>query len=496
LNWLIFLGFYAAWRLLLREVCRFTTQESAEMENSAAILWSGSAIFLSCSLSFDSVARVAPDMLVSALFVLATALVLHAIAQPAVRSAALLGITLGAGCWVKGVFFALSCIFLSALYFGLLARGQAGKRWLAAATVAFFLIFAPLVGATSWSWGHFTMGVTGPLNYAFHVNNLPHNTNWQGGPPEFGAPIHHTQQLIADLPVFGFAAPFRTTYPPYNNLAYWYEGYRHFYSVGNQFWNIVANVILLRQLVKHPFIWAWAVSLIVVLAKPEWRRATFQAFRLKWIAFLPALLGFAAYMLVHVEDRYLSPFLLIASLVPLLALLDPTLRSRRKIAVVLTAIFVLGAGAELAIRQGETLKAALHRVDFRQNESWKVAGAMPGLGINPGDPVALIDDSRPTIQCGWAYTAQLRIVAQFGGLPNQDPTGLYLLRHPNAPAFSGTDYSAMYRSLSPEQRAQVLTAFRTAGAQAVLAYNKPSEDPAPGWEPISGTNAWIYRFAK
>jgi hypothetical protein len=54
----------------------------------------------------------------------------------------------------------------------------------------------------------------------------------------------------------------------------------------------------------------------------------------------------------------------------------------------------------------------------------------------------------------------------------------------------------MYRSLSPEQRAQVLTAFRTAGAQAVLAYNKPSEDPAPGWEPISGTNAWIYRFAK
>jgi hypothetical protein len=494
LNWLIFLGFYAAWRLLLRGIIRFSRPELAGAENHPAIVAVTLAIFLVYGLCFDSVARVAPDMLVTTLFVAASALVLRLMEQPSPRSAALLGLTLGAGVWIKGVFLVFSAIFLIALALGLQWR-RLSWRWFGVAALVLAAIVAPFAAGTSLAWGHFTLGVTGSLNYEFHVNNIPHNTNWQGGPPEFGAPLHPTRRLIADLPVFGFAEPFHTTYPPYNNIAYWYAGYRHFFSLKNQAWAIVANLVLLRVLAKDPFIYAVVLVGLAVLLNRNWRESLRKIPHPAWILFLPPALGFLTYLLVHIEARYLSPFLLVGSLFPLLPLLDAQLKSRRALLTLLLVCYSTLATAELVHTNGATVKAMLHRASFHNNEQWKISDAMPGLGLPPGSRVALINNDQTSIRCSWAYTSQIRIVAQFGGAPELDPSGQLLLRHPSTPAWTEIDYAAIYRQLPAARRSEVLDAFRSAGAQAVLAYQRPADEFLPGWRPIPGTQAWIYLFS-
>jgi len=493
LNWAIYLVFYAAWRTLLRNIVRSTASSEAGSENRPAIVAITASIFVVYSLCFDSLGLAAPDMLVSTLFLAACTLLLRLLVRPSVQTAILLGLAAGIGYWVKGVFLAFSFIFFSTLLLGLLMRRMPLRTfWIAAA--AFLAIFAPLVAATSLAFGHFALGTTGSLNYAFHVNNMPHFTNWQGGPAEFGAPLHHTRQLIADLPVFGFPTPFHTTNAPYNNLAYWYIGYRHFYSLTNQFWAIVADLILLRGLATHPFIYAVLLASFAVLLRREWRASLRKTPGVVWFIFLAALLGFASYMLVHIEARYLSPFLLVFSLFPLLPLLDPALKSKRALIGLLLLCYPPFAVAELAVKEGPTFLTALRRTDFHTSEQWRISDAMPGFGLPPGSPVALINDTRDNARCSWAYSSQLRIVAQFGGLPIHEFTGQELLRHPFSSSWISTDYTSIFRGLTPERQAQVLDAFRKEGALAVVSYAQPVDKPGPGWKAIPGTGAWIYRF--
>jgi hypothetical protein len=213
-----------------------------------------------------------------------------------------------------------------------------------------------------------------------------------------------------------------------------------------------------------------------------------------WFLFLPACLGALTYLLVHLEGRYLSPFLLILSLLPALPLLDTQLASRRLLARILLVLLTLGTVAELGIREASTWVAALHRHDFRQDEPWRVSAAMPSFGLHKGDPVAVIVDNRLSTRCSWAYMAGVRIVAEFGSeaLP-LSPTERYSFDPPGPDEYQ-TDYVQVFRGLKPERRAQVLEAFHKEGALAAVSYAKPEENPSAGWQQVPGTDAWVYRF--
>jgi hypothetical protein len=497
LNWILFLAFYAAWQYLIREVIAQLSPTLASEEDRPAILWTTTAIFLTFGLCFDQASRVSPDLMVSALFILASAQTLRLMRRPTAKAALVLGLILGAGCWTKGIFLAYSGIFLCTLALGCLRRGI---QWRvpAVAFASFLLVFAPYAAATSWAYGRFTLGVTGEMNYAFHVNHLPHWTNWQGGPAELGTPIHPTKPLIENLPAFGFAAPFRTTYPPYNNMAYYYQGYRHFFRLHNQIAAFVRCFRILLQIARvHLIFFALILALAAVLLKRDWRDSLRKTIAPVWFLFFPPLLGLAAYMLVHIEDRYLSPFLLIASLIPLLPLLNPDLKSKRLLAISLLAVFTLASLAEQRSANGHTLNVALHRQDFRQGELWKISTAMTALGLKAGDPVAMIVDTRFSPRCSWAYFSQLRIVAEFGGLPLAVQPTETVTFVPRTSGEETTNYVLMFRSLSPEKRGEVMDAFRQQGALAVLAYQEPEEKAElGGWKPIAGTTSWVYLFPR
>jgi len=493
LNWIIFLGEYAAWRYLLRRAIEFY-DPSLTPGNNPVIVWITCCTFVSCSLCFDQVSRVSPDLLVSTIFILAAAQTLYLLRRPTMQHAVALGLVLGVGYWAKGVFLSFAGIFLLMLCLACLSR-KVPWRIPLAAMAAYLFLSAPYVAAISWSYGQFTLGASGALNYAFHVNHLPHWTNWQGGPPQFGAPIHPTKQLLADLPVFQFSEPFRTTYPPYNNMAYWYQGFRHFYSFRNEAIAILRSLyFLVRIVTSHPFLYALILTLLVAISIRDWRISLLRTVRTYWPLFLPPVLGLATYLAVHVEDRYLGSFFLILSLLPLTPLLDQSFKYRRFLLILLTTTYTAGAAAELGVNARHTFHAAFHRKDFHDDSQWKMAAALQSYGFKSGDTVAIIGGEVPNYRCSWAYVSGVRIVAEYGSLPfSIEPWDRTRFDHIRAEQ-ADTNYARAFWKLTLEQRARVIEEFHHAGARAVVSMSSPDPIEKPNWRRLDDTDAWIYIF--
>jgi hypothetical protein len=210
---------------------------------------------------------------------------------------------------------------------------------------------------------------------------------------------------------------------------------------------------------------------------------------------LPVVGGFGTYFLVHVEDRYLSAFVMILALVSCAPLMDVKLPSRRQLAAALVAIYAVGTLGELVLTDTPTFTAAFRRADFHDDPRWQIANALTASGLQPGDAVAVIRDSAPAVRVSWAYVSRLRIVAEFGGLPYRiEPEDRNRFDRKDEALWP--DYSEMFwTQLTPQQREQVMKAFSQSGARAVVSLSMPKVLPDPGWVPLKGTTAWLYTFA-
>jgi hypothetical protein len=493
LNWLIFVGAFACWRYLIRQSLALYNPSLVGRADDPAILWATTCLFLSCLLCLERVSSVSPDLLVSALFILAAAQVVALLNRFRVSSAVALGAVLGVGCWVKSVFLPLACAFLFTLVIACLTK-LVPWRSLGLTVAVYLALSLPFVLATSWSYGQFTLGESGNLNYAFHVNHLPHWTNWQGGPPEFGRPLHPTRQLLDDLPVFEFGAPFNTTYPPYNNIAYWYQGFIHFFSLRLQILALIRSSYLLAEVIKdNPFFFFLVLAFGIAISNREYRLRVRRFILTLWPVLLPAVLGLVSYLIVHVEDRYVGPLFAILGLLLLAPLADSKLNTKQVLSVSIVFLYVLGTGAELKAREFGTLRATLRGITFRDDQQWKLAQRLSSYGIKSGARVASIH-SAPGYRCAWAYIANLRIVAEFGSLAWQVEPWDRTWSERFGTEESDADYGKVFFQLSPEDRARVLAAFRQTGAQAVVALSPPPPSPESGWQHIEGTDSWIYNF--
>ena len=496
LNVLIFVGAFAAWRHLVRVAIAFCRPASAGMASHPVAVWTTTCLFLGCALGLQNASAVTPDLLVTTGFLLAAARTLSLIRRRSLWDAAALGLLLAAGVWVKGVFSAFALIFLLVVLLDCLIR-RSGWRSLLTAAAVYGALYAGYVASISWSSGELTFGATGPLNYAFHVDHLPHYTNWQGGPAPLGSPIHPTRRLIPDQPAFEFGSPFTTTYPPHNNMAYWYQGFRLVHSLPLQFGALRLSAYYLAKIAQeHTIIPGVALALLVALVLPAWRRATLAAAKAGWPLFLPAALGVATYASVMVEDRYLGPFVLVLGLLPLAPLLEPGLVRRGALAAATVLILSVAALAELALADGDAFRAAFRGADYHDDPQWRLAAALSAHGLRQGDAVAVVRDAEAPYRVHWAYVSGLRIVAEFGGVPwSVDPRN----RSRSDPGYSDPgdlDYGRVFwTQLTPDQRAAVLEAFRSTGARAVVSLERPERAPEPDWSDLIGATGLIYDFS-
>lgn len=493
-NWVIYLVAYASWRSLIWNALALYWPNSLALSRHPFTIWAGACVFLGCCLGLDTVSAASPDMLVTTCFLLASGQLLSLIRQRNVLTAISLGLILGLGVWVKGVFTPFSCLFILTLFIYSCTRGGLWRPFGVVAGVFGFL-FAIYVAGISWSYGGLTPGASGALNFAWHVNELPHFTNWQGGPDPFGRPIHPTSQLVAGLPAFGFGTPFRTTYPPYNDIAYWYKGFRQFFSlkleavaIGRSLWN------LLQIFKLNPIVLAVAAAFLLSLVGRSWRAPLGKTMIRVWPLLLPAVAGFGTYLLVHVEDRYLSAFIMIIALLSWTPLIEGALHSRRLLTAALVMIYSAGALGELLITDGASFEAAFRRADFHDDPQWQIATAVTAAGLRPGDRVAVIRNTVHAVKVTWAYVTRLRIVAEFGGLPYRiEPMDRTRFDHDSEALYP--DYSELFwTQLAPQQREQVMKAFSQSGARAVVSLSMPKTPPDPGWVPLKGTSAWLYTF--
>ena len=422
---------------------------------------------------------------------------LRVIRRPAAVTAAILGLILGLGCWTKGVFTGYAVTFLLILLIAKLA-GRIPWRHLVICAAVYLALFVPYAAAISWSYGQFTLGATGELNYAFHVNHMPHWANWQGGPAEFGSPIHSSTKMLDDLPVYAFGEPFKSTYPPYNNLSYWYRGSRHFFSFKNQLLALGKSLYTLAKIVKaHRSLWAFAAVLLAIGCQRDWRRSALRGGKALWPLYLLVLLAVIPYLLTHIEDRYLGGILLVAGLLPLTLLLDPALNSRRLFLTLVMGLYLASGVAELYRYDGWAIKAALQRRDFHRDPQWKLAAALGSYGLREGDAVAVIGGRDANFICSWAYVARLRIVAEFGALPwRVEPWDRWPLDRPRDEA-ADQDWGRVFWSLPAEQRQRAVEAFQRAGAQAIVCSRRPVSRQRGGCrQPIAAHGSIVSASAK
>jgi hypothetical protein len=482
LNLLIYTACYASFMFLLRSICQSTSHsgewqapEFRARENQLVLV--GVGLFLSAELCMDTVSRVGPDTLVTALVLLSLGILLRLLDGPRPAAAIALGAVLGFGYVVKTIFLPLSLVIvLVAAYVLYRERSRTLFRpalivW-TIAVAAFFAV--PYIAGLSWSLGRFTMGESGTINYAWHVNRLV-LMHWQGGPAQFGMPIHPEKLLSANPPIYGFSTPFSVSYPPFFNPPYYYEGYRHFFSAKLQLHAIAANIFHLYQALRPlPITYAVLLCLLLILTTGK-RKEWLSGLAGLWIILVPALAGVALYLQVHLEPRYLPAFLLVISAAPLALFLLRSGDSPGYLPPLVVAIIVVGAGATLLKMDRSTFTAARHHVRYSDGAQWVLGRYLEQHRLHPGDQVAVI--AGPSNHCTWAHVDHLHIVAEL-------EADIY------APPDTGEN---MFWDATPAAQQHMLDLFAQAGAKEVIArITRPGELATPGWTAVPGTDTAVH----
>jgi hypothetical protein len=410
-----------------------------------AILFWGYALFLWSSITQVTVAIVTPDLLLSALIWLIALLVLKASNDRPLSSVAL-----GAVCALA--FLTKSVMFVASVPF--LLSGLPTRRAIRAALLsllAFALAAAPWIGALSRQKGRLTFGDTGKLAYALFVDDIAYYTHWHGAPAGSGTALHPTRRVFDQPAVFEFNGPIQATYPPWFDPSYWNEGMRtHF--------NLRGHIRASIETAKTYYVlfsktqWAFAALAILLLITGR-RRPPGDALRIG----IPAVFALALYGLLHVEGRYVGPFMVLLFLSMLISV-DVDWRILRAATVIVVISLLVSTIVEL-------MKQYPARSPLPPE--WPIAAGLHANGLHDGDGVAGIGTM---IGLSWPRLARAHVAAE---VPMDSVDAFW-----NAP---------------PDTQQRVYEAFRRAGATVVVGTVPAQCESAAGWTKIPGTNT-SYRF--
>lgn len=431
------------------------------------ILWTwGYLLFLWSSQFWLSPAMVNPDIIVAGLAYLATALLLRIYRGKGTwllfPSLALL---LGVGYLAKAALFPLSFVFLAsgfllfAITKGSYSKALAGS---APALVVFLALASALVIPLSQEKHRATFGDAGRLNYARYVGGAP-ILHWQGEPAGTGFPAHPTRKVFTDPPIYEFAQPIAGSYPPWYDPSYWYQGIRPHFSWKGQLWVLFRSANLYLKLISRSgALYVVFLALIVQVGKEgkwDWggRRIS--------LVWLPSLAALAMYSLVLVEQRYVSPFVLMLLLWVLTSMrfsVNQAEALRKRTAPVVVLALVLAIAWPVARDLRDTLAN-------RPYEPREVAVGLHEMGIPPGAWVGTIGTG---LSAYWAHLAGVKIIAE---VPEKDQT-----------SFLAADSA---------RKEEALRKFSELGANAVVMKNSSAEQSNDGWQKVGQTHYYIWRPA-
>jgi hypothetical protein len=494
LNLVLFLLIWVSFLYFLRVATIYTAWPNGRAEAppdkgwNGFILCMGTSIFLLWQLLAANASRLSPDAIVSGAFFLVLAAGLNFLMRPSVKAAAIMGLLMGAGYVLKAIFMPISAIvFLTMVLASFIRAG--GNRLpvlykLSWALPAMALLVLPYATALSKATRLITYGETGRINYAWCVNNLPRSTDWQGGPAEFGTPMHPTHMISVNPPAFAFGEPFPVTYPPWFNPPYWYEGYRSFFSLGNQVAAVRSNLTLYRRFfIEGDYSTAKTIFLGLAVMTGLYllrgRRTWLKRMASLWPLYLPAFAAIGLYLLVFVELRYVMGFFILLAVLPFVCLFSPTPLISKKSGCIVTVLIALYCAALLAQDKHATLLRAIHNQPYTSEEQWQVGLYLAQSGlVHPGEKTAVVGIGN-RMNCTYAYVSGIHIAAEIGN--------------------DGYDFDHQEKDLRlftdhPDVQQAIFKLFQQEGIEMVAVCYVLDEPQGPGWEGVPGTGWWIHRM--
>lgn len=429
------------------------------------------ALFAWACFSLNEVSYVSPDTCVTAIVFALLALMLSmASGNVSRKNFVLLGLLLGLAYWCKDILLPIGVLYLAVIAPRPAVR--AVKERLLLTMLVFAVVAAPLVVALSVKYGQFTTGEAGKLNYAWHVNRVPHWLHWRGGPPGNGVPLHGSRQIFHDPDAYEFGYPIIATYPPWYDPAYWYAGVIARFNLLQQPRAIYRNVRFMLGFAARD--WVLRLVLLAALVLVAWKNSSaFSAgsvkrFHMLWIAVLGPI---GLYMLIHVEARYLCAFLSVLILLAMAAIRIDVTRAEKLLAL----LFVIAAALSFSQRLAGAAELLITTRGHVHNCRWNVAEELERAGIGPGTPVASIGEAW---RSDWAFLGRLRVVCEIAASNHEGAT---------------PDINRFWLG-SQERKLAVLRAFRCAGARLVVSNRVPVNANTAGWIQVSRCSNYYYRF--
>jgi hypothetical protein len=400
------------------------------------------------AFSLTSVALVQPDLLCLALGLLACLFVLD-------RRPYALGLVLALGYLTKAAFLPFALALLLCWAF------QHRRPALTAAAIL-VLLCLPWWLALHQHTGRWTIGDSGPINYAWEVRGVTRWIHGQGGP-------HSTYQIAQSPDAFVYPEPIHSTYPPWYNPTYWFTGLEKVpFSLPDQ----------LRALQENgfPALWNWfsTPGLIAVLALAgrikDWS-GLFAEVRRHWVLLLPALATLGMYVIVFFETRYLAlSFFLLGSV--------PVYAAYRRGGPPARFLFPGAAIAALAVTLLVPLGVVVKNI-FQEstltNPYALAAHELRTHGLVPGTKVAFIG---LTLNPEWARQAELRIIGDVPMTYDRDPGPERRI------IFNPKNHEAFWKGTAAN-RQNILDGFARAGARYAVSHFLPKEADSTGWTQLT-----------
>ena len=436
LNFAIFLVAILAFGLCWKTLGERNRALSATMSSIAEIYPAGWTIFGYALFVMPAawyIGALVPDMAVAAIVFASIALLLRLEdgKEHPVSAYVAFGAVLGIGYYAKVILFYFAVFLLVTMGLRQMRGGKLLRPVAAGAT--FLIIISPFVFFLSTTLGHFTIGESGKLNYAW-LADIPKTKNWLTGSPDAAAlpfypgPLLHDNPMVFKLPVLS-----GITYAPrYDPSRYDFQNHPRF-EPGPQLRRIISNARAFNEVVFSSEEALLLSLIILVLYSP---REFFRRLAKDWFWILPIIAIVMMYVLVYLSWRYMLAF------IPLLwgaALGSVTVPERLRTTVrpvMLAALIVFGL---------HTVPGLLHYLARKENglrPEMGIAESLRSYGIRPGDLVATVGDGKDAL---WAHLAGVSVVAE--------------LWSADVPAFVGS---------SSEEREAILQMMSDAGAKAVI----------------------------
>jgi hypothetical protein len=498
---IIFLFALGCFDFFLRQMMLFRRQQNSSDELYVPCwMWMaiGYTLFLWASLALITLAETDPDMLVAALFYLASGLLVRIRrGNPGWSTYVALGLALGLGYLTKAIMFPVSlvCLAVAAL---MGARSRRGAVHATAGTLAFILLSVPLVIALSLKLGKPTFGESGTFNALMDIDHVPLSFYWRGGDGQHGRFSHPAHQIFERPATFEFASPIAGSYPLWYDPSYWFEGVKPDYRVGETPKNLVVN------LARSASWWAFGLngSIVAGLFVLFWtsgrRWLILRDVRALWFLLIPSLAPLAMYGVLHIELRYIGGFLVVAFSCLFFSIkMPPTLEARRLfsgVTILLLLMFISPIGPDRVRKNVSSLLDFSKSLGARRNPNAEVVSGLQGIGLRPGDSLASLEFSNCAVEmegtCAgpayWARLGQFRIVGEVYYFSGSSDMGWLGIQN-----FLLETRDNNFWEADPERQEEVIRALAKTGARIVVTVQEPRGPDAANWIKVGDTGYHI-----